>query len=311
MAATTSVPREGGHDGDAPGGHDRYGPEGRSAWLEVDWRRHQRWVAVEGQPVNVIELGEGPPLVFVHGLGGSWPNWLEQLPVFAHDHRVVALDLPGFGHSPKPRWKITISAYARLLEGLLEELAIPSAALVGNSMGGFISAELALASPARVERLALVSPAGISTEGYDPHLPTLRRLERILAASTGWLAAHSETVERRPRLRTATLSIVARHPAQLPAPLAAEQLRGAGKPGFLDALGAVVTYPLRERLRQIACPTLIVWGANDPLIPMRDAEVFEQLIPGARKVVLPDTGHVAMFERPALFNELLREFLGD
>src|SRR5438045_4603778 len=89
---------------DAPGD---YGPAGRSPWLDIDWREHQRWVTVNGSAVNVIELGAGrssgdrdaagQPLVFVHGLSGSWPNWLEQLPVFAAQHRVIALDLPGFG----------------------------------------------------------------------------------------------------------------------------------------------------------------------------------------------------------------------
>src|ERR1700733_2749154 len=91
-----------------------YGPVGRSPWLDVDWREHQRWVTVDGAPVNTIELGQGPPLVFVHGLSGSWPNWLEQLPVFAEDHRVITLDLPGFGYSPMPAEKITISGYARM-----------------------------------------------------------------------------------------------------------------------------------------------------------------------------------------------------
>src|SRR5947209_3104415 len=79
-----------------------YGPVGRSRWLDVDWREHQRWIVVDGQPVNTIELGEGPPLVFLHGLSGCWQNWLEQLPVFAEAHRVVSVDLPGFGQSPMP-----------------------------------------------------------------------------------------------------------------------------------------------------------------------------------------------------------------
>ena len=122
---------------------------------------------VDGQPVNVVELGSdrtqgGQPLVFVHGLSGSWPNWLEQLPVFAAERRVIAMDLPGFGHSPMPSEPISISAYARLLDGLLDALGVGAAALVGNSMGGFISAELAIAFPQRVERLVLVSAAGIS-----------------------------------------------------------------------------------------------------------------------------------------------------
>jgi pimeloyl-ACP methyl ester carboxylesterase len=291
-----------------------YGPAGRSRWLDVDWRAHQRWVLVDGQPVNTIELGEGPPLVFVHGLSGSWPNWLEQLPVLADEHRVVALDLPGFGHSPMPAGEISIAGYARVLDGLLGRLAIDAAAVVGNSMGGFIGAELAITFPQRVERLVLVSAAGLSTHN-DPRtvraMPALRRLERVLAMSAAWLASKSDSVERRPRLRDATMNVVVRHPSRLPAALAAEQLRGAGKPGFMQALEAVVGYDVRDRLPQIACPTLIVWGDGDRLIPVRDADVFEELIPNSRKVVFEDTGHMAMLERPAAFNELLKAFLSE
>ncbi|TMK26533.1 MAG: alpha/beta fold hydrolase [Actinobacteria bacterium] len=141
----------------------RPGPASLSAWTDVDWRSHQRWVSVDGQPVNTIELGEGPPVVFVHGLSGSWQNWLAQLPALSREHRVVALDLPGFGYSPMPREEISIAGYARMLDGLLDQLEIAAAAVVGNSMGGFIGAELAIAFPQRVERLVLVSAAGLST----------------------------------------------------------------------------------------------------------------------------------------------------
>jgi pimeloyl-ACP methyl ester carboxylesterase len=289
-----------------------YGPEGRSPWLDVDWREHQRWVIVDGQPVNVIELGSGPPLVFVHGLAGSWPNWLEQLPVLAAAHRVIALDLPGFGHSPMPAERITISGYARLLDRLLDTLAVDAAAVVGNSMGGFIAAELAIAFPQRVERLVLVSAAGISTynnRGAVGVAPVLRRAERILAAYTAWMASKSDTVARRPRLRDATLNVVARHPSRLPAALAAELLRGSGKPGFIQAFEANLNYDFRERLPEIACPTLIVWGKSDRLITARDAAVFAELIPDSRVVMYKDTGHLSMLERPAAFNALLEEFL--
>jgi pimeloyl-ACP methyl ester carboxylesterase len=302
-----------------PEGSQAYGPGGRSPWLDVDWRAHQRWVIVDGRPVNTIELGgeeskTGQPLVFVHGLSGCWANWLEQLPVLAAEHRVITLDLPGFGHSPMPAGEISISAYARLLERLLGELHLDAATVVGNSMGGFIGAELAIAFPQRVERLVLVSAAGISTH-RDARavgaVPALRRLELVLASGTAWMASKSDTVARRPRLRDATLNVAVRHPSRLPAPLAAEQLRGAGKPGFIPALQATLDYEVQDRLGEIACPTLIVWGDRDRLISVRDADVFARLIPNSRKVVFEDTGHMAMLERPAAFNALLKEFLSE
>jgi pimeloyl-ACP methyl ester carboxylesterase len=234
--------------------------------------------------------------------------------VFAQEHRVVAVDLPGFGNSPMPVQEISISGYARLLDRLFEKLGIDAAVVVGNSMGGFVAAELAIAFPQRVERLVLVSAAGISTH-RDPRttraVPTLERLERILAIVGASLASRSETVARRPRLRDATLNLVVRHPGRIPAALAAEQLRGAGKPGFLQALQATIDYDLRDRFPEIACPTLIVWGDNDLVISVADADAFAGMIPGSRKVVFEDTGHVPMLERPAAFNALLRDFLSE
>ncbi len=300
-----------------------YGPVGRAAWLDVDWRAHQRWVLIDGQPVNTIELGgeragedgaASQPLVFVHGLSGRWANWLEQLPVLGVEHRVIALDLPGFGYSPMPAQRISISGYARLLERLLDELQIDAAAVIGNSMGGLVAAELASAFPQRVERLALVSPAGVSTTG---HLGTLRvmsalgTLDRALAFASARVASDADAFARRARPREALLGIVARHPGRLPAALAAEQLRGVGTPGFAPALRAILEHDIRGRLPEIACPALVVWGDGDRVVPVRDADVFAELIPDSRKVIFEDTGHVAMLERPAAFNALLTDFLGE
>lgn len=293
-------------NGDAPAA----GP----SWKSIDWRSHQRWVEVDGAPLNTIVLGSGPPLVFVHGLSGSWPNWLEQMAAFAGERRVVAMDLPGFGHSPMPRREISIAGYARILEGLFDALEIDAAAVVGNSMGGFIAAELAIAVPQRVERLVLVSAAGLSTyrnPAVARALPTMQRIERAMATTGAWLASRSETVARRPRLREATLGLVVRHPSRLDGALAAEQLRGAGKPGFMAALESILGYEVRQRLPEIACPTLIVWGDRDRLIDVGDADLFEQLIPDSRKVIFEDTGHMAMLEQPERFNPLLRGFLAE
>ena len=292
---------------------DDYGSPGRSAWMDIDWREHQRWIEVAGRPVNVIEMGEGPALVFIHGLSGSWQNWLEQIPVFAPSHRVIAMDLPGFGHSPMPAEKISISGYGRIVDELLDKLDVERADVIGNSMGGFIGAELAIAFSVRVSRLALVAAAGLSVEHQrsEPGLAALRRLENVLAFYSGWIATRSDWFARRARTRRAVLSIVARHPHRLPAALAAEQIRGSGKPGFIDALDALTDYPIRDRLGDIECPTLVVWGTHDRLVPLRDASEFERLIPHARKVIFEDTGHVPMLERPARFNAELERFLAE
>ncbi|HST56972.1 MAG TPA: alpha/beta hydrolase [Solirubrobacteraceae bacterium] len=296
-------------------GRQPYGPEGRSPWLDIDWREHQRWVVVDRAPINTIELGAGPPLVFVHGLLGSWQNWLEQLPVFAAQHRVITLDLPGFGHSPMPPERISISYYARLLDGLFDQLEIDAAALVGNSMGGFVSTDLAITFPERVERIALISPAGVSTYAHPAGVraePILRRASRVLTPGFDWVLANPELMGRRRRLRKTLLGGLVTHPGLLGAALATEQIRGgAQSPGFFDGLLANLNYDTRERLAEIACPALIVWGEQDRVITARDAEIFEQSIPGSRKVVLEDTGHLAMLERPMAVNQLLEEFLSE
>lgn len=293
-----------------------YGPAGRSAWLDVDWQAAQRWESAGGRAVNVVELGptDGEAIVWIHGLSGSWQNWLENLPALADaGFRCVALDLPGFGASPMPAETISISGYAALVDELMGTLGLDAACVVGNSMGGFIAAELAIAFPARVERLVLVSAAGISIEHMrdERQFALLRRAERLMTMYGGWLASRSEAVSRRARLRRATFSIVAAHPERLSAPVVAESLRGSGTPGFVDAMDALTSYPIKDRLPEIACPTLIVWGTKDRLVPVRDADEFERLIPDARKVVWPDTGHVSMIERPDAFNALVAEFLAE
>jgi pimeloyl-ACP methyl ester carboxylesterase len=289
-----------------------YGGERDMEWLGVDWREHQRWVRVQDRPVNLIELGEGPPLVFVHGLMGSWPNWLCQLPAFAREHRVIAMDLPGFGHSPMGANAISIDSYASMLDELMGTLGLEGADVVGNSMGGQIAAQLAIAFPGRIHRLVLVSAAGISTTA----MATRARLagpidlvENVVASRGRWVAANAEHIARRAGGRRATLMLVARHPERLPPAIAAELLRGAGRPGFAQGFRAVLGHDLREGLAEVRCPTLIVWGSDDRLIPVRDAWEFERRIAGAEAIVFQDTGHIAMVERPDAFNRTLSEFL--
>ena len=97
-------------------GPDPYG-EPDPAWLRIDWSEHLRSVEAGDTRVDCAEIGEGPPILFVHGLGGCWQNWLENMPALAElGHRAIAVDLPGFGSSPMPPWEISIPAYGRFLD---------------------------------------------------------------------------------------------------------------------------------------------------------------------------------------------------
>lgn len=292
----------------------KYGPSGRSAWLDIDWREHQRWVEVAGTHVNVTDIGAGDQtIVFIHGLGGSWVNWLENIPFFARSARVLALDLPGFGWSPMPSGEISIGRYGAIVDELLDTLGVERATIVGNSMGGFIGAEVAISFATRVDRLVLVSAAGLSTEyaRNDRFMAALQRADELLIFMGGHIATKADWLTRRPRTKLALTGAVFTHPECLPGPLLAEQLRASGKQGFVPALDAITSYPIRDRLAQIQAPTLIVWGDRDRIVPPADAAEFASLISGSRVIMYADTGHCAMIERPDAFNAAVAAFIAD
>ena len=286
-----------------------YGATADPDWRQTDWREHLHWAEIEGKRMNYVDVGsgEGPPIVFIHGLSGTWQNWLENLPYFAQKHRCIAMDLPGFGHSDMPAEKISISGYARQVDALCEQLGLGRCIVVGNSMGGFVTAEIEIRHPERVERACLVAAAGISVTNVRRR--PLMTGARIIGALGAASAAQSRVMVARPRLRWFFTNFVFRHPSRIAPDLMYEQVRGAGKPGFVDALDALTDYDFRDRLPEIEAPTLIVWGEHDMLVPVEDAHEFERLIPQSRTVILDDTGHVPMLERPAKFNELLEELI--
>ncbi|MDQ3742762.1 MAG: alpha/beta hydrolase [Actinomycetota bacterium] len=280
-------------------------------WQDVDWRQHQRWTRIDGRAVNYVELGSGPPILFVHGLSGSWQNWLEQLLPFSEDHRVVAVDLPGFGESEMPRDTISISGYGSFVDRFMDAIGMEAATIVGNSMGGFIGLELGISYPARVERLVLVSAAGLSIEKRrnEPLLKLMYLGENVAQWATARVVGRSREMAGRPRGRRAIMWFVTPHAERLAPEFVIEQTKGAGKPGFLPALDALTDYPIRDRLDDIECPVLIVWGEKDLLVPVKDAYTFDELIPDSKLIVYEDVGHCAMFEVPERFNADLRAFL--
>jgi pimeloyl-ACP methyl ester carboxylesterase len=289
-----------------------YGETAEPDWRTIDWGAHMHQVEVDGTPVNYVDVGEGElePIVFVHGLGGQWQNWLENIPRAALERRVIAVDLPGFGRTPMPRDRVTISGYGRCVDALCEKLSLGRVDMVGNSMGGYIAAEVAIQFPQRIDQLILVSAAGI-TSADIVHRPILT-VGRVAAAVATYGAARHRQIASRPKSRHMALALVARHPSLLKADLAYEGFfKGTGKPGFDDALRACLEYDFRDRVPEIRQPTLIVWGEKDSIIPVKDAHEFERLIPDSRKVVMRDTGHIPMAERPGTFNDLMMEFLAE
>jgi pimeloyl-ACP methyl ester carboxylesterase len=299
-----------------PGADTEYADGDDATWRSVDWPAYTRGVVVAGRRVNVVDTGPPPAddsvppsdLLFLHGLGGVWQNWLLNIPAFMGTHRVIAPDLPGFGRSEMASGRISIQGYGRVVDELCRVLDVDCPVVVGNSMGGFVGAELAIAFPTRVTRLVLVSAAGISIEHMKKEpLLTLARIWAMTSTRTG---ARADPVVRRLRLRRLLLQTVVRYPEKLSIPLTAELVAGAGTQGFVGGLDAILSYKIRERLSEIEVPTLIVWGRNDILVPVSDAATFESTIgANAHAVIFEDTGHLSMLERPSRFNALLADFI--
>jgi pimeloyl-ACP methyl ester carboxylesterase len=293
---------------------DDYGATATPDWRDTDWSRELKRVEIDGIPVNYVDVGSGDaePVVLVHGLGGQWQNWLENIPRLALGRRVVAMDLQGFGLTPEPADDdgISIPRYGRWVNVLCDKLGLGKVNLVGNSMGGYVAAEVAIQFPERVARLVLVSAAGISSaETLQAPIMTFGRVATALATNS---VARHRRLASRPITRHIALALVARHPRLLKPDFAYEGFfKGAGKGGFDDALRASLDYDFRDRLPDVKVPTLIVWGEKDSIIPVRDADEFERLIEDSRKIVMRDTGHIPMAERPAAFNDVLLEFLAE
>ena len=289
-------------------GPDPYGDPDPD-WLGIDWSEYRHEIDVVGARANYVEMGEGPPIVFVHGLSGAWQNWLEQIPHFGRSHRVIAVDLPGFGASPMPPWEISVPAYCTFLRDFCEPLGVERCAIVGNSMGGFIATEVAIAEPERVSHLVLVSAAGI----------TWARARREPAAMIGRVGRAAAPLAlrfqmsgiRRPGIRRRAFGGVFHDPEGLRRELLWENVVPAlQSPGYYDAMTTLVGYDIRDRLEEIDDPTLIVWGRNDRVVPVPAALAYRRRIDHAELHIFDNTGHVPMMERPVRFNRLLGGFLG-
>jgi len=305
-------------------GPDPYG-DPSPEWLGIDWRPHLRQIELDTSglaphpgsptdstrtPVNYVELGDGPPVVLLHGLGGCWENWLENIPHLARSHRVIAPDLPGFGDSPMPGWEVSIQSYGALVKALCAALELGPVPLVGNSMGGFIAAEVTVSEPTTVEKLVLVSAAGVS-HARMARAPA-ETVGRMARAAAPLALRYQQRGLRRPRLRNRMVRQLFRYPGRLPRELIWEIVQGGmHAPGLVAAISGLAGYDILDRLEDVETPTLIVWGRNDLVVPVSDALEYARSIRGSQLEIFDGCGHLPMAERPVRFNRLLDRFLAD
>ena len=238
--------------------------------------------------------GRGDPLVFVHGFGTEAAvNWHAQLDQFVRRFEVIAPDLPGFGGSERLAEGNGIALQVRCLRTLLDDLGVPRASLIGHSMGGWVSLAFAAAHPERVSRLVVVDAAGLR---FDPDMT----LERAL------FPAMLDDVRMLIRANF-------QRPLRVPAFVLRDLLRLAQKDaGAREALLRRLVYGdeyVDEHLAAIVAPTLVVWGAEDPLTPLALGERIVASIRDARLEVFADCAHSPNVEQPERFNRVLGDFL--
>ena len=277
----------------------------RQRWARLGY---ERWTEVDGLRIHFVEAGTGEPVFLLHGMGDCAIGWRGQLETLAEaGFRAIAWDMAGAGLSDKPLDRdVSIPAMRALFDTFRERLGVGRAVLVGSSYGGAIALLQARLLPETVRALVLMDPACYA----DPEVTDHARLFQSRwftdlvypLIPAGWLA--------RMGLRQCVGAVDA-----LPEGLLEEYEAEARRPGvkefFVRLEQQVVPADPRafeEGHREIRAPTLILWGRNDRLLPLRHGERLAREIPGAEIVVL-DTGHIPHLERPEETNRILLAFL--
>ncbi|HXJ36903.1 MAG TPA: alpha/beta fold hydrolase [Candidatus Eisenbacteria bacterium] len=262
--------------------------------------RH-RDVVADGVRLRVLEAGEGPPLLLLHGLSASHDIWEHVVDEFADRHRVVAPDLPGHGESAKPDAPYTIDFYAGVVRTLARELGIDRAIVGGSSLGGKIALELACWYPRFVEALVLAAPASEYARGLRPFGKAIQALSRPSVMRAALDRALEQTFYDRTLIGHVTRRRI------LAARLAADDF-----PDFARAIARSVGGVLAaesQPLGRITQPVLAVWGREDRIVPAHKSAQLVRSIPHARLRVIERCGHIAMLEQPTEFNRHMGEFL--
>ncbi|CAN5917911.1 alpha/beta fold hydrolase [soil metagenome] len=284
-----------------------------------------RMIDVDG-PVHVVEYadgGGGPPVVCVHGLGGSAADWQLLAPRLTPDRRVYALDLPGFGVSPLGGRTATIQRLRVLLDRFIHEQVGEPVVLVGNSMGGMLALLQAARCRASVDRLVLLSPVVPTPVWRAPHLATVAQfMVYALPALGEWFVRVRRRRIAPAALVAATLAHIAADVDRIPRSIVDERTALAprragdatGDRAFLAAarsLLALLGTPRRYRreLDRIEAPVLVVHGDRDRLVSIRAVRAFATARPRWRLVVLDGVGHVPQLEAVDEVADVVRSWL--
>jgi pimeloyl-ACP methyl ester carboxylesterase len=279
--------------------------------LEYDFDHHRKRQIVGGRELNYIELGDPtkPTLLYVHGLMGTWRNWIFNLLPFSDRFHVIAVDLPGFGDSEMPAATLTIDGYVDALKELLKTLGIDRVTLIGNSMGGLIGTVFAKRASELLDRLVLVDAAGVSTASHQ--MKRLTRFAPLLNVVMLLSAKITQLIAFNKFISGIFLKIVLHKPKLLHGDVLLMLLLGVGKPGFLPAIRDIVKTKVADIPGEVVTPTTIIWGRDDLLIPKKDAFRFARMIPHARLEMMDDIGHIPMFEDPDRFNALIESVVAE
>ena len=270
---------------------------------------------LHGHPVTYRMLGEGPPLLLLHGITSSSQTWADVLPGLAERHTVIAPDLLGHGASAKPRADYSLGSFASSMRDLLLMLGHERASVVGHSLGGGIAMQFSYQFPERTERLALISSGGLGREvhlmlraaalpGADWVLPALARTGLLGAgAAAGRLLARAGVHP------SSDFEGIADGWATLEDPDTCRAFLHTAR-SIIDLGGQRVD--ASDKLYLAAgLPVLIVWGAHDPLIPVAHAHHAHDLLPHARLEVFEQAGHFPFRDEPERFVRVLGEFMDE
>jgi pimeloyl-ACP methyl ester carboxylesterase/CheY-like chemotaxis protein len=279
-------------------------------------KRHKRIYLVDGAEIHVQEEGEQnrEVAILVHGWSSSWYALSPVLPLLNRRYRCLAVDLPGYGDSPRLPERVTIQRYADLLAGLIRQVSDQGkpVVLVGHSMGGMISLTLALSYPDLVERLVLLCPtiSGQLSLFINLFISPVTFLERFSIASRLVAALEPQLLSVTDRLMRPA-SFAERSGIQQKD---YEQLRAdARRPGQglvrAQCFWAMRDGDLRARLKDLKAPALVIWGLEDNTVPLRDASVIEDELPTAELRIFPKAGHWPQFETPDFTARAIRAFM--